>query len=99
MTNFSDLELQMYIRSLYSSACLICIISTNSAHICLVYNEDSILSEPCFRCGDGTCILPSLPRYHDDWGKPLWYLCDNVEHCTDGTDERSGKSHLVNTYI
>ncbi|XP_046549517.1 uncharacterized protein LOC124259417 isoform X1 [Haliotis rubra] len=43
---------------------------------------------PCFLCSDGVCIRPQIPRYSLDYGKTLWYLCDGVRHCPDGTDER-----------
>ncbi|XP_067652153.1 uncharacterized protein [Haliotis asinina] len=43
---------------------------------------------PCFLCSDGVCIRPQIPRYSLDYGKILWYLCDGVRHCSDGTDER-----------
>ncbi|XP_071089789.1 uncharacterized protein [Haliotis cracherodii] len=43
---------------------------------------------PCFQCSNGVCIRPQLPRYNLDYGKTLWYLCDGVRHCPDGTDER-----------
>ena len=50
--------------------------------------------EPCFMCHDGTCIRPRLPVYSTDRGKRWWWLCDDVYHCPDGTDERMGKYSL-----
>ncbi|XP_025115699.1 low-density lipoprotein receptor-like [Pomacea canaliculata] len=44
--------------------------------------------DTCFRCGDGTCVLPKAPRYSEQWEIPLWFLCDGVKHCLDGWDER-----------
>ena len=78
-------------KQLLLCLCISFVVCNNYTHLCSVFNEDIVLDEPCFRCGDGSCIRPTLPRYDDDWGKPLWFLCDNVEHCKDGTDERPGR--------
>ncbi|KAK7462534.1 hypothetical protein BaRGS_00038419 [Batillaria attramentaria] len=43
----------------------------------------------CFQCGDGTCILPQQARYGNNWGVPLWFLCDHHPHCPDAWDERT----------
>ncbi|CAG5126879.1 unnamed protein product [Candidula unifasciata] len=47
-----------------------------------------VYAELCFRCGDGTCILPRLPRYDASYGRVLWYMCDGFSHCPDASDER-----------
>ena len=52
--------------------------------------------EKCFLCADGTCISPSLPIYHPNYGKRYWWLCDNQAHCKDETDERLGKTDQRN---
>ncbi|OWF37393.1 uncharacterized protein LOC110440229 [Mizuhopecten yessoensis] len=43
---------------------------------------------PCFLCLDDTVICPSLPLYNDDRGHELWFMCDRIDHCKDGSDER-----------
>ncbi|ESO82252.1 hypothetical protein LOTGIDRAFT_237075 [Lottia gigantea] len=62
---------------------------------CMKQYEDN----SCFYCFDGTCINPVLPRYHDNWGKELWYLCDEYQHCHDGTDERKDICYRVDSRV
>ncbi|XP_064599367.1 suppressor of tumorigenicity 14 protein-like [Liolophura sinensis] len=57
--------------------------------------QTSSETEPCFMCEDGSCINPVLPRYSLDWGKHLWYLCDEFSHCPDGTDERKDVCYRI----
>lgn len=45
-------------------------------------------SDSCFLCWNDTVICPSLPIYDDDRGHDLWFMCDGIEHCKDGADER-----------
>ncbi|VDI04223.1 Hypothetical predicted protein [Mytilus galloprovincialis] len=52
---------------------------------------DSDDSDRCFLCEDGECISPTLPRYHYNWGKPFWYICDGFKHCKDGSDEQEDR--------
>ncbi|KAK3603865.1 hypothetical protein CHS0354_042873 [Potamilus streckersoni] len=51
-------------------------------------SSPSVNAESSFRCSDGVFIEPRLPRASENWGQPLWYLCDGQNHCRDGSDER-----------
>ncbi|KAK6174639.1 hypothetical protein SNE40_017876 [Patella caerulea] len=67
--------------------------------------QKNFANNSCFHCFDGTCIRPVLPRYSEDWGKEMWYLCDEIQHCPDGTDERKGNvlfiddDYVIKIYI
>jgi hypothetical protein len=53
--------------------------------------SDQHNSDTCFLCDDGTCISPILPRYHYNWDKQYWYICDGFSHCKDGSDEKESE--------
>ncbi len=48
-------------------------------------------SEPCLMCIDNNCISPKQSLYSVEYGKKWWWLCDQWNHCPDGTDERMGR--------
>ena len=62
------------------------------------FTELSQDTPSCFLCDDGACIEPTLPVYSIELGKKWWWLCDNYNHCKDGTDERPGKN-VINTHF